>query len=125
MTNREAFINEIQLKIDAFPDFLSPAATAYFQELIQSNKTAGKITENGERVLRFMAENEKQYMNIFSASAIGEGLFLAPKSITGSMKKLIVDGYVTKQGNNPVQYSLTDTARTWHKENFLLYYKKV
>ena len=46
-------------------------------------------------------------------SKIGEGLFIHARSVTGAMRKLIADGYVEKTGQNPVSYSLTDTARSW------------
>jgi Mn-dependent DtxR family transcriptional regulator len=71
------------------------------------------MTEAGEKVLRYMLENEKIYSNVFCAKVIGEGLFIHARSVTGAMRKLITDGYVEQVGQNPVSYSLTDTARSW------------
>lgn len=113
MTNREQFIQEIQKQLEVNPYFLSEAATAYFEELSKGKASIGGMTEAGEKVLRYMLENEKTYSNVFSAKVIGEGLFIHARSVTGAMRKLITDGYVEKVGQNPVSYSLTDTARSW------------
>ena len=75
----------------------------------------GGMTESGEKVLTWMLENEKEYSNIFSAKVIGEGLFTSSRVVSGAMRKLVTDGYVEKAGQNPVSYSLTDTARSWQK----------
>jgi hypothetical protein len=112
MTNREQFIFEVEQTIKDCPDFFSLEALEYFNELKNGVASRGGLTEAGEKVLLFMLENEKAYSNVFSAKVIGEGLFVHPRSVCGTMRKLITDGYVTKMGQNPVSYSLTDTARS-------------
>ena len=44
---------------------------------------------------------------------IGEGIFMSGRSVSGSMRKLVTDGYVEKVGTNPVCYGLTDTGRDY------------
>ena len=113
MTNREKFIQEIQKQLEVNPYFLSEAATAYFEELSKGKASMGGMTESGEKVLTWMLENEKTHSNMFSAKTIGEGLFTSSRMVSGAMRKLVTDGYVEKTGQNPVSYSLTDTARSW------------
>lgn len=119
MTNREKFINEITTILTAKSgdpsEMLSDGALAYWNELINGKASMGGMTESGEKVLTWMLENEKEYSNVFSAKAIGEGLFTSSRVVSGAMRKLVTDGYVEKTGQNPVSYSLTDTARSWQK----------
>lgn len=69
------------------------------------------FTENGLKILKCMKENYEKYINVFKAKEIGELLFMTPRSVSGSMKKLIADGYVEKVGANPVAYGLTNLGK--------------
>lgn len=117
MTNREKFIEEITAILTAKSgdpsEILSDGALAYWEELVNGKASMGGMTETGEKVLNFMLENEKTYSNVFSAKGIGEGLFVSSRVVSGALRKLVTDGYVEKTGQNPVSYSLTDTARSW------------
>lgn len=75
------------------------------------------MTENGLKVLTWMQGHIEEMSNVFTAKEIGEGLFTSGRSISGSMKKLVNDGYVEKIGKNPVQYSLTETGKLYHIDN--------
>lgn len=66
-----------------------------------------KFTENGKKILVFMQENKDKYNNLFKAKDIGEGLLISSKGASGSLRKLITDGYAEKNGGDPVVYSLT------------------
>lgn len=112
MTNRDKFIQELTNTVD-LTLILSDESLAYWNDFIKGKASLGGMTENGEKVLTWMLENEKEYSNVFSAKAIGEGLFVSSRVVSGTMRKLITDGYVEKTGQNPVSYSLTDTARSW------------
>lgn len=117
MTNRKKFIEEISIILYAKgndpSEVLSDEALAYWNELVKGKASVGGMTETGEKVLTWMLENEKEYSNIFNAKIIGEGLFVASRVVAGAMRKLVADGYVERSGQNPVSYSLTDTARSW------------
>ena len=113
MTNREKFIFEVEELLKEESDFFSEGAAAYFEELKNGKASIGGMTESGEKVLTWMLENEKAHSNMFSAKTIGEGLFTSSRMVSGAMRKLVTDGYVEKTGQNPVSYSLTDTARSW------------
>lgn len=117
MTNREKFIDEMTTILTAkggdSSEMLSEGALAYWNELVGGKASMGGMTESGEKVLTWMLENEKAHSNMFSAKTIGEGLFTSSRMVSGAMRKLVTDGYVEKTGQNPVSYSLTDTARSW------------
>ena len=108
MTKKEKFIAEIEEALGTSLT-LSASAQAYFEEL-KISKTAGVMTETGNKILQFMQENKTKYLNLFTAKVIGEALFMNSKAVSGSMRKLVTDGYVEKQGTNPVTYSLTENG---------------
>lgn len=108
--NLTSFLQEIEnLKSQ-----LSIPAQEYLEGLKSNpNEIMGsiKITDNGIKILKSMQDNNDKYMNIFKSKELGELLFMAPRSVSGSMKKLIADGLVEKVGVNPVAYSLTDLGK--------------
>lgn len=114
MTNKEVFIEKIEKLLKDCPDFFgqdesAEKALVYFEELKTNKKSNAKdITENGLKILQFMQENHSKYNNIFKAKEIGEGLFMSGRSVSGSMRKLVSDNFVVKEGKDPVTYSLTE-----------------
>ena len=111
MTNREAFITELEAYIlhETTVPF-SDGAWEYFQSLKTVENEKPAFTENGAKVLKWMQENYSAYNNILKAKEIGEGLFCSSRTVSGAMRKLITDGYVTKTTGSPVCYSLTDAG---------------
>lgn len=104
MTNREKFIQDVEDLVEQ----LSAEGLAYFEELKKGSNSKGGFTENGIKILKYMQENYEQANNIFNAKSIGGGIFMQPRAVSGSMKKLINDGYVIKVGESPITYKLTD-----------------
>ena len=115
MTKKEAFIKMVE-------DLLKPCdieelkkdkencmALDFFEELKSEKTTDPKpeITENGAKILKYMQENYQKYNNVFKSKEIGEGLFISSRSVSGSMKKLITEGFVNKIGTDPVAYEIS------------------
>ena len=82
-------------------------------EMLKGGNGSKTFTENGLRIFKCMRENEQKYINVFKAKEIGELLFMTPRSVSGSMKKLIADGFVEKVGANPVAYGLTELGKSY------------
>ena len=124
MTKREKFIQIVQTVVfDSeetlnFSDKELNDALEFFEEL-KSNKIKNSVTmtENGAKLLSWMQENIEKTSNIFTSKEIAEALFTSGRSIAGSMRKLINDGYVEKAGKDPVQYSLTTMGKNYKIEN--------
>lgn len=114
MTNKEIFIEEIEeLLADRRQTFgddgLSEGARAYLEQLkAMPEKEKAPFTENGAKVLIWMQENYESYNNILKAKEIGDGLFCSSRTVSGAMRKLITDGYVSKTEGTPTCYSLTE-----------------
>lgn len=113
MTKKEKFINFIQQEIfdkeniyevhDDWTDIQS-----FWGDFVnQKNIISGDLTENGAKVLKYMQENYQKCNNNFKSKEIGEGLFVSSRSVSGSMKKLITEGYVNKIGSDPVTYEIS------------------
>lgn len=116
MTKKETFINIVQTIIFnenqtdyVFSDQEWNDALEYFESLKKEPVSKG-MTENGKKILKWMQENQERMTNLFTSKEIGEGLFISGRSVAGSIKKLVTDGYVAKQGQNPIQYSLTESG---------------
>lgn len=124
MTKREAFI---QIVDDFFEKAILTgvddkydlnAALDFFNDFKNGKtKNSGAMTENGQKILIWMQENVDSMNNIFTSREAAEALFTSGRSIAGSMRKLVNDGYVDKIGKDPVQYSLTDAGKNYQFDN--------
>lgn len=120
MTNKEIFIEKINQLLNDCPDFFgqneeAEKALAYFEELKNQKSNTKAITENGLKILQYMNDSCDSCNNIFKARDIGEGIFMSGRSVSSSMRKLVTDGYVSKEGKDPVVYAITEEGK-----NFLL-----
>ena len=96
-------------EIENFKSQLSSEAQNFLETL--KNESKIELTEKGQSILKAMQDNVNEYNNIFSAKQIGEILFMAPRSVSGSMRKLIDCEYVVKHSTSPVTYALTDLGK--------------
>jgi len=128
MTKKEAFIKIIQEQIFDNYDMLDMIADNYpdeydffiaFWEDFKNGivKNSNTMTENGKKLLSWMQENIDTTSNIFTSKEAAEALFTSGRSISGSMRKLVNDGYVEKEGKDPVRYSLTEAGKNYKFDN--------
>lgn len=110
MDKKEMFINFVTEQIPNFME-IAPQEVQEFWDAFKTGKSVGGMTENGQKILQYMQENEATENNLFKAKTIGEGLFMSSRSVSGAMRKLVTDGYVTKTPGNPVVYSLSSMGR--------------
>ena len=125
MTKKEAFIKIIQTEIfdrtdiyaENYPDEYGLAASFWEDFKDGKVKNSGVMTENGKKLLSWMQENVDTMTNLFTSKEAAEALFTSGRSIAGSMRKLVNDGYVEKTGKDPVQYSLTEAGKNYQFDN--------
>lgn len=125
MTKKEAFIKIIQTEIfdrtdiyaENYPDEYELAASFWGDFKDGKVKNSGAMTENGKKLLSWMQENVDTMTNLFTSKEAAEALFTSGRSIAGSMRKLVNDGYVEKTGKDPVQYSLTEAGKNYQFDN--------
>ena len=58
------------------------------------------------------SDNKDKYNNVFKAKDVAEIMFCSSRSVSGSMRKLVTDGFVDKAGTDPTVYSLTEKGET-------------
>lgn len=83
------------------------------QQISQKEKPI--LTEIGTQVLQYLQTNEVQSAK---ARDIADGMNMSSKKISGSMRKLVTDGFVEKIGANPVVYALTDKGKNFKIQNY-------
>ena len=90
------FIQEVEELIRCEQDIFSEGACAYFETLKAiPEKEKEPFTENGAKVLIWMQENYESYNNILKAKEIGDGLFCSSRTVSGALRKLVADKYVS------------------------------
>lgn len=109
----EVFNNDFRKRLlNVFSEEEMDIAEKYWQSFIKDEETSVKITENGKKILLFMQENEETMNNVFTSKEIAEAFFTSGRSIAGSMRKLVLDKFVSKEGKDPIRYSLTEAGRS-------------
>ena len=61
-------------------------------------------------ILKYLQDNPET--QLWKARDIAEGLFVSSKLVSGAMRKLVSDGYVDKEGRDPVIYTITEKGKT-------------
>ena len=118
MSDKEIFIKKIEELLDDCPDFFgngeeAEAALNYFNKMKNGKTSESKITENGLKILEYLQQHHMDYNNVLKAKDIAEGLGTSGKSVSGSMRKLVSDGYVEKIGKDPVVYAITEKGKSF------------
>lgn len=85
------------------PFEMSEGAKKYYEKLNETNSV--EITENGKQILAYMQKNPDE---VYKARDIAEGLFTNSRSVSGAMRKLVTNGFVSKEGQDPVTYKITE-----------------
>lgn len=114
----EVFSNDFRKRLlNVFSEEEMDIAEKYWQSFIKDEETSVKITESGKKILLFMQENEETMNNVFTSKEIAEAFFTSGRSIAGSMRKLVSDKFVSKEGKDPIRYSLTETGKNLNLKN--------
>lgn len=105
MNGREEFITAIDKIADSLPE---DARKFYedFKNVITESKP--QFTENGKRILMHMQNSEKE---LWKAKELADELQISSRSVSGSCRKLVTDGYVEKVGKDPVIYTLSSKGK--------------
>ena len=111
MSNREIFLKDIEDLIETHKEEVAKETIEYFETLKKTiaDDKKEEFTENGKRILLFLQAN--QDIEIWKAKDIAEKIDISSRSVSGSMRKLLNDGYVDKIGKDPVIYALTTKGK--------------
>ena len=110
---KQEFIDYLNALMAAAPQIeMSANVKAYIDALMESSQNEKPaLTNNGKQILMYMQQNTDK--TTFKAREIAEGLFISSRGITGSLRKLVNDGFADKFGENPVIYTLTEKGKNY------------
>ena len=108
------FINSVltENKVD-FPTDELKEYWKLFQEGPSNEKPT--FTENGILILRFLRDHPDQ--KLWKSKDLAEKMELSSRTVSGSMRKLVTDGFVEKVGQDPIIYSITEKGKEINLEN--------
>lgn len=109
MTKKQSFIEELKGVLENY-QWKNEEAKIYW-ETLSSNEEIKKetFTDNGKMILGFLQQNQETIL--WKSRDIAEKLFVGSRTVAGSLRKLVSDGYVEKIGENPVIYSITEKGK--------------
>ena len=112
---KNEFVNFVEKLIEANKELanelMTPTIENYLTTL-KSQEEKPEITDNGKMILGYMQENVTTVL--MKSKDIAEGLCIGSRTVSGSMRKLIADGFVEKIGQNPAVYALTEKGKNFN-----------
>lgn len=109
------FIDFLNSLIAAAPEvaneLMNDNIKAYIEALQNNVVEKPEITDNGKIILDYMQKNPDIMLK---ARDIAEGLFISSRSVSGSLRKLVTDGFVDKIGKDPTVYTLTSKGKEYN-----------
>jgi predicted transcriptional regulator len=95
---------------DVVEEKMSDNIKKYIETLSGTESDKPIITDNGKIILDYM---QKTDMPMMKAKDIGDGLMISSRKVSGSLRKLVTDGFVEKVGQDPVIYALTEKGKNF------------
>lgn len=115
---KQEFLNFLNALIEASPDLANSLMTDNIKSYIDALSAPGaekpEITDNGKQILKFLQDNPDTPM--LKARDIAEGLFVSSRTVSGSIRKLVNDGFVEKVGQDPAIYTITEKGKNYNIE---------
>jgi predicted transcriptional regulator len=109
MTKKQEFINYIEnlIKDKEMPENVKIYWDTLKSEKVQKDKPM--FTDNGKIVLDYMQKNAAA--GSWSAKSIAEGVLMSGRGVSGTLRKLVTDGFVEKLSEDPIIYALTTKGK--------------
>ena len=106
---KQEFIEFLNALMAAAPEVAENMMTdnvkAYIDALMDTKNDKPEVTDGGKVILDWM---QKSDVPMLKARDIAEGLFISSRAVSGSLRKLVNDGFCEKVGQDPVVYALTE-----------------
>lgn len=110
---KDEFINFLNALMAENPKLVEELMTdniKIYIEALTEKEEKSEMTENGEKILSYLQTVPDQIMK---AKEIAEGMGISSRSVSGSIRKLVVDKYVEKIGEKPCSYVLTEKGKNY------------
>lgn len=112
MTKQEEFLNFWNYLVhDVAGDIDVPENVQAYIDALSGGKESEKpmFTDNGKMILQFL---QSAPTSMYKAKDIADNMGISSKSVSGAMRKLVLDGYVEKMGTNPVIYMISEKGKS-------------
>ena len=110
MTKKEKFVKYVEDLMDGNCYEMNEDVRLYWEAFKgKAEEEKPLFTDNGKLILKFLQDNTDIAM--WKARDIAEGLFISSRTVSGSIRKLVSDGYVEKIGQDPTIYSITAAGK--------------
>ncbi len=102
---KDIFIETVEKMFEAYPMNVPPEAIDFFEDYKKGKSSNKKeITSKGINLLVEL----KNINDWITAKALGDRLEISGRSVSGTMRKLVEDGFVEKRCGNPASYRITE-----------------
>ena len=112
MSKKNEFIKFVDEKLmSTLSDEEIPADVALYWKALKTNPDLEKpiLTESGKEILEFFQSKPSDSM--WKARDIAEEMFISSRTVSGSIRKLVTDGFVEKVGQDPSVYTITNKGK--------------
>ena len=108
MSNKQEFIQFVEMVVENYGKEMPEGAQKYFEVMKNvPEKEKPMFTDGGKQILKYLKDNHN-VGEALAAKIIAEGMMISSRSVSGSIRKLVTDGFVEKVSTDPVLYALTD-----------------
>ena len=112
---KQEFLNFVKQLMEANPELTDKLMTenikAYLDILKEVKDEKPALTENGKLILKYLQDH--QDIRLWKAKDIAEQMGISSRGASGTMRKLVNDGFCEKIGQDPVIYSLTEKGKNY------------
>lgn len=108
---KQDFINFVKALMAAAPEVtITDEAKAYWEAIQTEADNKPEITDNGKMILKYL---QSAPVKPYKSKDIAEELFVSSRTVSGSIRKLVNDGFVEKIGTDPVLYNITEKGKNY------------
>lgn len=105
------FINKLMENDKDFTNSIITEEIKQYLELLASDKSIkSEVTDSGKIILKHMQDNN---VTMSKAKDIAAALGMSSRAVSGSLRKLVTDGYVEKLGENPTIYAISEKGKNY------------
>ena len=109
---KNIFIETVENLFKANEFNVPEEAMSFFEDYKKGKSSNRKeITDKGINILNGL----KEINDWITAKSLGEHLDISGRSVSGTMRKLVEDGFVEKQAGNPASYKITEKGLNFEK----------
>lgn len=116
---KKEFLDFLNALMEAAPDVAEKLMTDnirnYIDMLNEVKSEKPVVTENGLKILKYLQENPD--IKMWKAKDLADRMGVASRGVSGSLRKLVNDGYCEKVSTDPVVYMITEKGINFKGEN--------